>query len=106
MSPVSGLRVNIFIIFYYLFWLWNDVQLQPKLPDRLFHIGVWMFASLSATLLLYFVYGKFGPRIYTYFPAKKKEKKRKARHRTDFEANRWPETGDFFWPDANPKLLS
>ena len=35
----------------------------------------------------------------TYFPAGKKKKmaeKKKSRHRTDFEADRWPETGDFF----------
>ena len=45
-----------------------------------------------------------GSRI-TYFPVgKKKRKKRlpkkeKVYHRTDFEADRWPETGDFFcWP--------
>ena len=34
-----------------------------------------------------------------YFPVGEKKKMaetKKARHRTDFEADRWPETGDFF----------
>ena len=43
-----------------------------------------------------YFYGTFGLRVYmgciTYFLVGKK----KAHHRTDFEADRWPETGDSF----------
>ena len=44
--------------------------------------------------------GNLGPRVYnvSYITllAKQKYGKKKAHHHTDFEANRWPETGDFF----------
>ena len=43
----------------------------------------------------YFAYGTFGRRVYLYhvFPWRKKNT-----NNTDFEADRWPETGDFFRP--------
>ena len=47
----------------------------------------------------YFVYGKFDPCVYMYFPVANKitKQKQKMRHRADFEANLWPETEDFFF---------
>ena len=33
------------------------------------------------------------------------KKKQKARHRTDFEADLWLETRDFFWPNGKTAFL-
>ena len=88
---------------------------------RLFHIGVWTFAwfvrPLLATILC--IMENLVPactcRPITYLakknitpPQKKKNKKKrkKRRHRTDFEADRWPETGDFSWPNSRPNYLT
>ena len=72
------------------------------------HIGVyiWTFARFVRPLALshqYFVYGKFGLVPITtdtchvfHWLAKKKITKTKACHRTEFEADLWPETGDFY----------
>ena len=77
-------------------WIdWNSAGLCFK---HLFNIGVWTLCHYT------FVYGKFGPRVYNVsrisLLAKKKrmaeKKRKKTHHRTDFEADRWPETGDFF----------
>ena len=45
-SPVSVCRVS---IFSFLFLLWNDVQLQPKLLDQLVWMFVWFVWPLLAT---------------------------------------------------------
>ena len=51
--------------------------------------------------LLATIQGKFGLRVYnvTYFPVGKKQKmvKKKVHHHTNFIADRWPETVDFFF---------
>ena len=82
-------------------WIdWNSAVLCFK---RLFHIGVWTFARFVRPLLQppYFIQGKFGPRVYnvsriSLLAKKKKMAEKKARHHTDFEADRWSDTGDFF----------
>ena len=80
---------------------WNFAVLCFK---WLFHIGVWTFARFVRPLLatILYIWEIWSPRIQciTYFPVGKKQQQQqqKTRHRIDFEADRWPETGDFFWP--------
>ena len=85
-------------------WIdWNSAALCFK---WLFHIEVWTFARCVRPLLPTILCGCeiWSPRISRIcLLAKKKLKKKnkkkkgkKVRHRTDFEDDWWPETGDFF----------
>ena len=84
-------------------WIdWHSAVLCFK---RLFQIGVWTFSRFMRPLLatILCIWEIWSPRIQcvTYFPVGKKNMaEKKARHRTDFEADRWPETGAFFWPNV------
>ena len=77
-------------------WIdWNSAVLCFK---RLFHIGVWTFSWFVRPLYM----GNLVPAytIYHVFPCwqnNKKDGRKKARHRTDFETDQWTETGDIFW---------
>ena len=65
-----------------------------------FFTGVWMFARFVRPLLttILCIWEIWSTRIQ-YIPVfKKKDGRKKAHHHTDFEADRWPETGDFLWP--------
>ena len=96
----SPQRVGIFYFLFFLYyetmsscsqncWIdWNSVVLCFK---RLFHIWVWTFAQFVRPLLatILYIWEIWAPhtQCITYFPAWQKN---------DFEADRWPETGDFF----------
>ena len=100
-------RASVFLIFF--FFAMKRCPIAKKLLDRLefcravlrlYHIGVWTFTRFVRPLLApYFENGKFGPRICNVSRISmlaKKDGLKKARHLTDFEANRWPETGYVF----------
>ena len=85
--------------------IWNSAVLCFK---WLFHIGVWMFARLVWPLLatILCTCEIWSPRLHVSRTCislcqkkKKKKKKKKACHHTDFEADLWPETGDFLFFD-------
>ena len=76
----------------------ESIGILPCCALNDFDKGVWTFVWFVRPLIApYFVYGKFGPRVYNVscisLLAKKKDgRKKKAHHRTNFEADWWPET--------------
>ena len=99
-SSVSGFLTYFFSSF---FWLWNDVQLQPKLLDGLEFCRTvlndfftFKRPLLSTILYVWGIWSGSNNHVYIYhvhvfhWLANKK-----AGHRTDFEADKWPETGGF-----------
>ena len=121
-SPHALPQISVSAFFNFLFFLyetmsnysqdcwidWNSAVLCFK---RLFHIGVWTFARFVRPLLAHHTlymgnlvpaYTMYRYHIFPCWQKKRLKRKNQARHRTDFESNRWPETGNFF--GANQSL--
>ena len=121
-SPVSGLRTHLLrsarqhFYFYFVLppYFVKRCPIAAKIAGLIgilpccdlndFHIEVWTFSRfvrpILATILC--ICGNLVPAYVTcvtYFPVGKKKEisKNKVCYRTDFEANRWPETGVFFF---------
>ena len=114
-------HASAFLIFWFFFAMkWCPIAaklagsigiLRVLCIQWLLHIGVWTFARfVRPSLSHHTLY--MGNLVPTYFPVGQQKTDyqnkylNKNCHRTDFEADRWPETGrPFFWPKRNFSVL-
>ena len=118
----SDLRIGIFGFLFFIFAM-KWCPLAAKIAGssvlcfkRLVHIGVWTFSwfvrPLLATILciweIWFGSNNRLSRISLVGKQTKrlqKKKEKKVHHHTDFEADLWPQTGDFFGPIEFQSIL-